>query len=234
MGVVLNKHTIEQIARLHDEDYDRRAKVFLDGYLDRSHLTKEELDAAGYIYPKRSHLTVCELQAVIDWKWPAGKTKKHAAKNGVEKVASVTGKAFAARDPIEAVRTLRGLHGVGVPMASAILTSFDPLRFTVLDVRAWNALKLLRLLDQLELAEFDGRLDEPETYAAYLQGCVRLADDAGVSLRSLDRCLWTLDASRSVMNQTGLYGWARDGVTLAPILTQSVRTANGYGRSEGS
>jgi len=39
---------------------------------------------------------------------------------------------------------LTGLRGVGVPMASAILTLLDPRRYGVLDIRAWQLLFALR------------------------------------------------------------------------------------------
>lgn len=210
--LVLNKETVERIAALYDAEYD--TGIFPADYVALSHLTREELDAAGYAYPVRSHLTVDELQAIMDWKSPRQKTRRFAAGNGSEMVAEVTREAFAATDPVDAVQALCRLHGVWVAMASAILTSYDPLRFTVIDVRAWTSLKKLGLLEQLGLSKFDGRLDEPETYGAYRDGCSRLADDAGVSLRSLDRCLWTLD-------EKGLYDWVRHGVTLAPIVNPS-------------
>ena len=219
VGLVLNKQTVEQIVGLYDEDYDRRAKVFPSDYLDHSRLTSQELAATGYHYPVRSHLTVDKLQRIMDWKYPRGRTRGYAQQNGPDQVESVTRGAFSQADPADAVGELCRLKGVWVAMASAILTVFDPLRFTVLDVRAWNALKTLKLLDELGLAEFDQHTDSPAAYRAYLKACVRLAEEAKVSLRSLDRCVWILDASRSVMNQAGLYGWARAGVTLAPIVS---------------
>ena len=212
MPIVLNKATVELIAALYDAKYDERAQIFPPGYLAVSHLTRSELDAAGYRYPLRSHLSVGELQAVMDWKYPPGKTRGLAARNGSEAVVEITREAFAACDPIDAVSTLSRLHGVGVAMASAILTAFDPLRFTVIDKRAWNALEKLNLIEPLGLSGLGDRLGYFETYAAYLRACTQLADEAGVSLRSLDRCLWTLDERR-------LYGWAIGGISLAPIVS---------------
>jgi hypothetical protein len=212
----LDKRTVESFASLYDAEYDRQ--IFPPEYLALSHLTRAELGTTGDVYPTRDHLTVEGLQAIMDWKYPRGKTRGFAAKNDPEAVVETTREAFAASDPIDAVSTLYRLHGVGVAMASAILTSFDPLRYTVIDVRAWNALERLGLIEPLGLSGLGDRLGYFETYAAYLRACTQLADDAGVSLRSLDRCLWTLDACRSIMNDTGLYGWARDGVTIDPIV----------------
>lgn len=219
MTPALNKETVELIARLYDEEYDRKARIFPADYLDRSHLTSQELAATGYSYPSPSHLAVDELQLIMDWKYPRGKSRGYARQSGPERVKAITSQAFSEADPADAVNRLWQLRGVEVGMASAVLTVFDPLRFTVLDVRAWNALKTLGLLDALGLSEFDHRTDSPAAYRAYLEACNRLADRTNVSLRMLDRCLWVLDASRSTMNQMGLYRWAREGVSFAPILT---------------
>jgi hypothetical protein len=210
--IILSKDTVEQIARLYDQTYDRQ--VFPDKYLTRSHLTREEFASTGYRYPVRTHLTVDELQRIMDWKNPRGKTLKYAEKNGAERVGAVTRSAFSKASPVEAVGELGQLDGVEVRMASAILTVFDPLRYTVLDGRTWSALKELGLLDALNLAHFDPQPYSPGMYGAYLNACVQLAEAARVSLRTLDRCLWTLD-------ERSLYGWARDGVSLSPIVSWS-------------
>jgi len=44
--------------------------------------------------------------------------------------------ALAARTERSAISVLRGLAGVDVPVASAIMTAIDPKRYTILDFRA--------------------------------------------------------------------------------------------------
>lgn len=80
--------------------------------------------------------------------------------------------------PVARVRKLQELSGVGVPMASAILTCFDPENFTVIDVRA---------LDTLGTT---GARITPELYERYLEFCIAEAKRLGVELRQLDRALW--------------------------------------------
>jgi hypothetical protein len=77
-----------------------------------------------------------------------------------------------------AVEILDKLHGVGVPMASAILTTINPAKYTVIDVRA---------LQSLGLSKWDG---SASFYIDYLQECSLLAFRHKVSLRTLDRALW--------------------------------------------
>jgi len=43
---------------------------------------------------------------------------------------------------------LRKLWGVGVPVASAILTIIDPKKYGVIDFRAWQILNLYKLVDE--------------------------------------------------------------------------------------
>jgi hypothetical protein len=77
-----------------------------------------------------------------------------------------------------AVETLDRLHGVGVPMATAILTMINPEKYTVIDVRA---------LESLGLSKWDGSAG---FYIDYLQACRALAFKYKVTLRTLDRALW--------------------------------------------
>lgn len=70
------------------------------------------------------------------------------------------------------------LDGVRVPTATALLAVVLPDRHTILDMRSTKA--LVRL----------GRWDETGGYRAYVDVCRRLAEDAGVDLRTLDRSLW--------------------------------------------
>jgi hypothetical protein len=77
-----------------------------------------------------------------------------------------------------AVETLDRLHGVGVPMASAILTTINPEKYTVIDVRA---------LQSLGVSKWDG---SASYYLDYLRECSSLAFMHKVSLRTLDRALW--------------------------------------------
>ncbi len=69
-------------------------------------------------------------------------------------------------------------------MASAILTAMDPERYTVLDVRALEALGVK-----------DG--DDIDLYVAYVEACRRLAKQYGVTLRDFDRANWQWSKRKS-------------------------------------
>jgi hypothetical protein len=78
----------------------------------------------------------------------------------------------------EKLVALTGLRGVGVPMATAILTAMYPDDYLVLDVRTLDALGER------------GRQPTAELYEAFLSFCRTAANEAGMPLRDFDRALW--------------------------------------------
>ena len=78
-----------------------------------------------------------------------------------------------------AIEILDRLQGVGVPVASAILTTINPEKSTIIDV---NALKSLGVRN--------GPTDKVDYYLAYLRKCRELAHQFKISLRTLDHALW--------------------------------------------
>lgn len=99
---------------------------------------------------------------------------------------------------------LTKLHGVGVRLASAVLTVFRPDKYSVLD---WRVLDSLKQEDESTTADsgstvaFGARRPGwwDGNYALYLKGCSAIAAREGVTLRNLDRSLWrrSFEMSRS-------------------------------------
>jgi hypothetical protein len=118
--------------------------------------------------------------------------ERQVRKNSPKVVREVTAEAFAETDPARAIETLasiRKLHGVGYPVASAILTFHNPRKYTVLDVNAWRALHYLGRMDTDKAPYYDGHV-----YADYLSKCLTLSRQWGLGLRETDRILWALGA----------------------------------------
>lgn len=176
-SVMLDKATVERIAQ---EYYDAK-------YED-THIFSN-----CFRGPIRAHGYLEEEQLLRIVKWKARRALGWARRNDPETVKLVTGWAFAATDPRLAVHALTYLTGVRVRMASAILTVYAPEEYTVMDVRAWATLQTVGL-EKLGLSPTMSPDDEDcETYAAYLTVCKRMAHNLGVSLRTLDRCLYLLN-----------------------------------------
>jgi hypothetical protein len=118
-----------------------------------------------------------QLSKIFEWK-TKGRGRSRLEGNTDSEIADALKLAVSAETERSAVAVLRGLQGVDVPVASAILTAIDPKRYTVIDFRALEALGTKRASPSVDF------------YVAYLNACRQLAKTHQVSLRDLDRALW--------------------------------------------
>ncbi|MFA9417625.1 hypothetical protein [Natrinema sp. HArc-T2] len=127
-----------------------------------------------------------DLEWVVGWK--SNRVIPDFRMNDTELAEDTVRRTLERQSVVEKVETLQNnLHGVGVPVASALLLFMDPIAYTVLDERAWSALQVAGHLDT-ELSETP-TVDE---YLMYLGVCHTLANEIDVELRTLDRGLWVL------------------------------------------
>jgi hypothetical protein len=94
----------------------------------------DELAAAK----KQGYLTKPELVTICRWK--SARAIKHIRRNRADTIKKVTKAALATRSEQRKLELLTGLHGVSVPMASAILMLTNPKRYGVMDIRVWQLL----------------------------------------------------------------------------------------------
>jgi hypothetical protein len=173
---MLNRETVMSVATCYPPNEEAKDdKVFGDDF-------RKPILARGY-------LIIEDILRIADWKSP--RPKPRILENNPNLVRVFTQQAFEEPDVGEAVRKLDQLRGVGVRMASAILTAYDPSTFTVLDHNAWLSLEQMEYV-QSPTRPLEAHLDRSDTYPPYLRVCRRLATSLNVSLRTLDRCLWTL------------------------------------------
>jgi hypothetical protein len=144
-------------------------------------------DAIG----RRGYLTRGELIEIVGWKSrrTLGVMKRNPnIADADETIRDVTRLALARDSTPDWMRhrILCILYGVGHPVASAILTIWDPDNHTVIDVRTVAALRKLWKLGLL--------VDEPpartDRYWAYLEVFRKIAGSLGARSRDLDRALW--------------------------------------------
>jgi hypothetical protein len=149
-----------------------------------------ELDAdclAAGIRIRNGDFSKENLRAIYRWKMQSysylGQERKYFDKNSDESVANVLQAAIDAidkhGDTERAFRELQSLKGIGLPVASAILTAVFPERFTVIDVMALRALGVP-----------EGTPLSVPLYERYLTFCWQHANRLGISLRDMDRALW--------------------------------------------
>jgi len=94
---------------------------------------------------RRGWFTRAEFRAMCRWKSPRARLLWE--KNSAARVRAVSRVVLATRDERVRMERLTALTGVGVPMASAILTLIDPKRYGVLDIRAWQLLFAIRSVE---------------------------------------------------------------------------------------
>jgi len=90
----------------------------------------------------RGAFTRAEFTRMCRWKSPRARLLWEA--NSPARVRAVSRAVLATRSERRRMELLTSLRGVGVPIASAILTLIDPRRYGVLDIRAWQLLFAIR------------------------------------------------------------------------------------------
>lgn len=128
----------------------------------------------------RGYITLDELGALAVWKWRGTRTRNLCRLNTEEEVKDITLASFAAKSERLRVGALLALHGVGWPMASVILHFVFPTQYPILDVRA---MKTIGGSKEYGFARWQ----------EYVRICREAADKHDVSLRMLDKALWSFD-----------------------------------------
>lgn len=122
-------------------------------------------------------ITPEQLVTLCNWKSPRIRTR--CAANDPEFIKSVTHTAFTTSNERLRIEILTLLSGVGWPMASVLLHWGHTDPYPILDFRALWSLGI----NVLPHYNF-------EFWWAYTQQCRLLAQEAAVSMRTLDRALW--------------------------------------------
>lgn len=137
----------------------------------------DEVAAVGASACERGYYRKPELVRICAWK--TVRSRRRVAKNTAGFVEGITRVAFATEDESERMAALCALRGVNPPTASVLLHFAFPDRYPIID---WRALESL------------GQPRQPtytiEYWLAYLDACRRLAKQAGVTMRVLDKALW--------------------------------------------
>lgn len=137
---------------------------------------------------ERGYLTKCELIKVAKWKVSKERnTIRNVIKNDPDDVKEMTQSAFRATvdDSINYLYNRRrqhgmGLHGVRIPVGSAILHWFHECRYPIWDRYAiWSA--------QLDKSQYR---NDFERWKAYTLFCRDVAKRYNVCMRTLDRALF--------------------------------------------
>ena len=110
----------------------------------------------------------------------------HYVRNSTALIRRVSRAALASRSERRRMELLIGLRGVSVPIASAILTLIDPRRYGVLDIRAWQLLHALGVVERKP----GGRGFGVQDWEQYLSVLRRHAKRLGTSPRAVEYTLF--------------------------------------------
>jgi len=133
---------------------------------------------------KRGEFSRGEFLRMSRWKSP--RAAPHYARNTAAQVRRVSRAVLAARSEARRIALLTSLHGVSVPVASAILTLIDPKRYGVLDIRVWQLLHALGAVD----GKPGGRGFGAGDWESYLACLRQAARGLGVSVRIAEYTLF--------------------------------------------
>lgn len=145
-----------------------------------NHRAPESPGSGGY-------LTRNELARVCRWK--AGRVLPLIRSSNHHRVRAATAAAFATRNEVARMEALTELRGIGIPMASAILTLTEPRRYGVIDIRAWQLLYRRGLVAENPR----GTKFTVGQWCTFLALIRRVARELRVSARTVERTLYELD-----------------------------------------
>jgi len=137
------------------------------------------------------HLTAKELLVVLKWKLGRVKESDATIVRHLTKINGAIRRAGEAGREVEAIRSLCGISGIKLAVASAILSVCYPNRFTIFDFRLLNTLGLL----PKESDEWT-----PEAYWERFVPAVRRHCRPGRVLREVDKALWGLSVHKSIQS----------------------------------
>ena len=158
----------------------------LDNWLRLYNLEDYLFDMVSARFQADGTLNAYDFFAIVIWKSNRTKTKIRDGLAATGKsVGELMREVYLAPTPEAKVEVLLSVWGIGISIASAVLTVCYPEEFTVLDWRAWDV-----------LCEWDVEglpehwPNKAEDYLQYCDACRRLAEQVDFSLRDLDRALW--------------------------------------------
>jgi hypothetical protein len=181
----------------------RPAYRSLEALLRRELVWEEDADTRALIermaHIKRAgEFTRAEFLHMCRWKSP--RAALHYTQNSAATIRAVSRAALATRSERRRLELLTGLRGVSVPVASAILTLIDPVRYGVLDIRVWQLLFALEYVS----VKPGGRGFHTRDWLHYLTILRQHARRLGVSVRAVE---YTLFRCHVRLQRGRLYDW---------------------------
>lgn len=150
----------------------------------------------------RGKVSVDELRKISQWKLQGRRNDSNINQNNASDVEQQSQTALQASGDAEAIDVLTQLSGVGVPVASTVLTVAEPSQYAIIDYRSFRGLGAAKpqIVEPVEYATyakfleyFRTYLTKSEAYEFYMIYVREIAEAEGLSARHVDMALWALD-----------------------------------------
>ncbi len=148
----------------------------------------EDFDNIASDFKNKAFLTKIELLRIAEWKLKGvwyPKHKKEIELNSDKSIEETTKRAINETNDKKKVEILDNLYGVGIPVASAILTVLNPKDYAVIDVNVWYALYFK-----------EKRWFTSENFRQYLEIVRGIALKQSITARGVDKGLFILGRDR--------------------------------------
>lgn len=133
---------------------------------------------------QRGYMTPGDIEETAKWKYPGKRLLNLVRENTASKLQENTRISFASiTTEQERVGTLLELRGVGWPMASVILHFAFPDEYPIIDERVLRTIGCQYRKDNFNF----------DRWTEFTKFCKDACAEIGVSMRTLDRALWTYD-----------------------------------------
>jgi len=158
---------------------------YLDKYEDSSGLYPQDLMNIGKKYHKKSFLTKDELYKLAHLN--STRSSYHVKKNPADRVEKVTKIAYEIEHEFSKLFLYTSLKGIGVPTASAILTSLNENKHCVIDTRVWAT---LYRLDYFEKEKESFKVDD---YLKIIRIVRKMAEKTNYNTAEIGYALFAYD-----------------------------------------
>lgn len=155
----------------------------INKYIDLYDTEKYLFRVIGPSVKERGYLSFDDFYEICMWKSTRQKQRYIENKNSIKKISE---RALAEKDEVRKIKIFRDeLKGVGIPMASAILTVVFPEKYAIIDVRC------LEILKERFNSEI-GKSISIKTWLKYLDIMRKLANENNITPRELDMALFAM------------------------------------------
>jgi len=190
--------------RRYEEDYPKdvsdRYPIFKDAYDKEQREKSPYFETMSKVLRGRGYFLKLEFVSICLWK--TTRQKKAYEENSEEEIKTYTQKAINASTDRDKIESLINLNGVGIPVASAILTVIDPARYCVIDFRAWRTLKWLQGINFSFYENYSKFLDDYRNYGtlriyhSFIEEIREIAKKNNQTPRQVEMALWKFDKEK--------------------------------------